>query len=71
MIIDGFEKAIIGVEHQTNRIVYDKNAMVKILVKNKMEIMDAIEYLQHNVWDSYNGQDTPIYIERLTIKELI
>lgn len=71
MIIDGFEKAIIGVEHQTNRIVYDKNAMVKILVKNKMGIMDAIEYLQHNVWDSYNGQDTPIYIERLTIKELI
>jgi len=60
---DGFDEAIIGIETNSMKLVYDKYLMIEILMK-EMEYSDAIEYLEYNVYCAYVGERTPIYIER-------
>jgi hypothetical protein len=70
MIIDGFEKAIIGIDQIANRIVYDKQKMIYILIKNGMEYNEANEYLNHNLWSAWLGEETPIYMDPITNNKL-
>jgi len=60
---DGFDDAIIGIETNSMKLVYDKDLMIEILIK-EMEYSDAIEYLEYNFYCAYVGERTPIYIER-------
>ncbi len=61
---DGFDDAVIGLEFNTMRLVYDKNKMIDILVENEsLDYEDAVEYLEFNTWCAYVGEKTPIYIE--------
>jgi hypothetical protein len=61
---DGFDNAIIGVEPNTMRLVYNRDKMVEILIEDeKLDEVDAIEYLEYNTWNAYVGEKTPIYIE--------
>jgi len=61
---DGFDNAIIGVEPNTMRLVYNRDKMVETLIEDeKMDEIDAIEYLEYNTWNAYFGEKTPIYIE--------
>lgn len=63
-IIDGFDDAVIGIEPDTNRLVYCKNKMIDALVKrDKMDWDEAVEFLEFNVWTAYMGGTTPIYIQ--------
>jgi hypothetical protein len=60
---DGFDAAIIGVDPISMRLIYDRNLMVEILTEEEeMEEVDAIEYLEFNTWNTYFGEQTPIYI---------
>ena len=65
LIADGFDDAIIGVEHISGRVVYDIDAMIEILKREDMSYEDAIEHLQYNVFGSYVGENTPIYINQI------
>lgn len=67
---DGFDKAIIGVEIISERIVYDKQKMIEILMTEGMNVDDAIEYLEYNVFCSYVGEHTPIYVDLMNINEI-
>lgn len=61
---DGFDGAIVGVEPNTMRLVYDRDKMIGILIEDEeMEEIDAIEYLEYNTWNAYVGEKTPIFIE--------
>ena len=61
---DGFDNAIIGVEPNTMRLVYSRDKMIGILIEDeKMDEIDAIEYLEYNTWNAHVGDKTPIYIE--------
>jgi hypothetical protein len=61
---DGFDKAIIGVEPNSMRLVYDRDKMIEILMTDEeLTELDAIEYLEYNTWNAYVGEKTPIYIE--------
>lgn len=61
---DGFDNAIIGVEPNTMKLVYSRDKMVGILIEDeKMDEIDAIEYLEYNTWNAYVGEKTPIFIE--------
>ena len=61
---DGFDGAIVGVEPNTMRLVYDRDKMIGILMTDEeMEEIDAIEYLEYNTWNAYVGEKTPIFIE--------
>ena len=61
---DGFEKAIIGIDPNSMRLVYDRNKMVDILIEDEgMTHEDAIEHLEFNTYCAYVGEKTPIYIQ--------
>jgi hypothetical protein len=63
---DGFDDAIVGVLNidGSTRVVYDKWAMVNVMRCTDPEVTfdDALEFLEYNVWGSYIGPNTPIYM---------
>jgi hypothetical protein len=67
---DGFDGAIIGVDANVERIVYDKHKMIEILISQGWEHDDALEHLEYNVWCAYVGENTPIYVDVMGINEI-
>lgn len=60
---DGFDRAVIGIDPESMRLVYDRNIMFDILVTDEeMDPIDAIEHLNFNVYGAYVGEKTPIYV---------
>jgi hypothetical protein len=61
---DGYDKAIIGVDVQNFRLIYDYDLAIQILIEDEgMTEEDAIEYFEFNTLGSL--QDTseyPIFI---------
>jgi hypothetical protein len=67
---DGFDGAIIGVDANVERIVYDKYKMIEILISQGLDHDDALEHLEYNVWCAYVGENTPIYVDVMGIDEI-
>jgi hypothetical protein len=61
LFADGFDDAIIAIEVNTGRVIYDYNKMIGSLVSDGMSLEEAVEYLDFNVLDAYVGEQTPIY----------
>lgn len=62
MIADGFDDAVIGICHHSQKLIYSYRKCVNILVSNDdMQEIDAIEYLDFNTINSYVGEKTPIW----------
>lgn len=59
---DGFDDAIVGLDSKSFRVIYDADVMVRILMEQGMEEVDAIEYLDYNVFNAWIGDQTPIYM---------
>ena len=61
---DGFDKAVIGVDLQHYRLIYDYDLAIKILVEDDgMTLEDAIEHFDFNVLGSLRNDDEyPIFI---------
>jgi hypothetical protein len=47
--VDGFDDAVIGVDACNTRLVYDVSLMIECLVKEGMEVDDAIDHFEYNV----------------------
>ena len=72
---DGFDEAIIGVGRRCGQptiVVYDADKCRTILQKRmKGDPIDADEYFEFNVVGAWMGENTPIFVERLSdIEEL-
>lgn len=67
---DGFNDAIIGYCYDMvagcNRVVYDYEKMVDILVKrDEMTQEEAVEFIDFNVVGAFMGKNTPIYMNKI------
>lgn len=63
LLADGFEDALIGHTNGGNVVaVYDYNKCVEILWKQGMSPIEAIEYMEYNVVNSYVGEKTPVFV---------
>tara|TARA_S200002703_G_scaffold137311_1_gene127025 strand:- start:292 stop:513 length:222 start_codon:yes stop_codon:yes gene_type:complete len=61
--VDGFDKAIIGEEYFSGRLVYSAERMMKILMnRDGMSFEEALEFMEYNIIGAYVGEMTPIYI---------
>lgn len=61
--VDGFDKAIIGEEYFSGRLVYSVERMMKVLMKRDgMSFEEALEFIEYNIIGAYLGEMTPIYI---------
>jgi len=61
MVADGFDDAIIGVCGE--RIVYNRDKCIDVLMEQGMTSGEAEEYFQYNVEGSYMGENMPIFVE--------
>ena len=63
---DGFDKAIIGVADDiatsSQRLIYDVDKCIQILMDQGMSDEEAVEYFEFNVSGSYVGENTPIWL---------
>jgi|TARA_Y100000389_G_C17143825_1_gene356275 hypothetical protein len=61
---DGFDKAIIGFELATMRLIYSKLKCVEVLMlDDEMDYEEAMEYLEYNTFNAYVGEKTPIWCD--------
>ena len=61
--IDGFDKAIIGVQEGIQpRLVYDLWKIVDVL-KKEMSEEDALDYIAYNITGAYVGESTPVIVD--------
>jgi hypothetical protein len=62
LVADGFDDAIIGIDLNTERLVYSTSKCIEILMKD-MSHEEAIEHFEFNVSGSYMGEKTPIWCD--------
>ena len=65
LFADGFDDAIIGVCGLTYRVVYSKVRVIETLMSEGMSEEDAIEHAEFNIFNSYVGEQTPIFMDEL------
>ena len=60
---DGYDKAILGLT-DNGQLVYSKEIMVDLLLNMSSEMTeeDAWEFLEYNCFNTYVGEQTPIFI---------
>ena len=76
LFADGFDDAIIGVYFDRMvgkyRVVYDSWKMIEALREREdMTTVEAVEYLEFNVWTAYVGDGTPLYIDAMNREQII
>ena len=57
---DGFDEAIIGIDVNSNRLIYSVSKCIEILSKSMTE-EEAVEYFDYNIHGAYMGDKTPIW----------
>jgi len=73
LFADGFDDAVIGIDMNSEvpRVVYGVEKMIFILMhRDGMSEEEALEYLDYNVFSSYLGSGTPIYINQMSSDEI-
>ena len=64
MFAEGFDKAIIGVDSQTGRVIYSIDKCIQILQEDHdMTENDAVDYFYFNCEAAYVGERTPIWCD--------
>jgi len=70
LLADGFDDAVIGITFGVQaKAVYSVNECLHILVKEGMEMDDAVEHFEYNVAGGYVGEKTPIWVYDFDISE--
>jgi hypothetical protein len=69
LFADGFDDAILGLDTLSLRVVYSKQQMIQILIDEDMTPEDAIEFLEYNTWNTYVGEQTPIFVDQIDVFE--
>lgn len=62
LLLDGFDKALVGVAQQFNKpplAVYDYDKIIKILCR-EMSHADAVEFFEFNIGGAWFGEGTPL-----------
>ena len=62
LFVDGFELSVLGTTDD-GRIIYSKSLMVQqLILEEETSFEDAMIALEFNVWNTYVGDFTPIYV---------
>lgn len=63
LIADGFDDAVVGYHHQSERLIYSIKKCIGILIDEGMTEEDALEHFNYNVEGAYVGEKTPIWCD--------
>lgn len=62
LFVNGFDDAIVGIDHASLRVIYDVQLMFMILIEEGMDSEDARDHLDFNILNAFVGDNTPIYM---------
>ena len=65
LFTDGLDEALIGICPLSHRLVYSRSKVINILMREMSEL-DARDCAEFNIFNSYEGDLTPIFIEDFT-----
>lgn len=64
LFADGFDDAIIGICPNTLKTIYSRTKCAEILMQEEnIDMMEALDYLEYNTFNTYVGEYTPIFME--------
>jgi hypothetical protein len=63
LFADGLDAAILGVCDQTQRIIYSKRKVLRILERQGLSWEDAREHFDFNIAAAFVGEQTPIWLD--------
>ena len=68
LFADGFDEAIIGIAYVRGSavVVYDEELVIKSLTEAGLGEIAAREYFDFNVAGAYVGEQTPVFVRRLS-----
>lgn len=69
--LDGLESAIIGFAYHDNeyRLIYSAEKIIKKFMRDGMERGEAVEWAETNVFQSYFGETSPVFVQEITDKK--
>ena len=70
IFVDGLDSAILGMDTEYQRVIYSKSKMIDVLIQDGLTELDAVEWLEYNVWNIYVGEHTPIFLHELTKEDI-
>jgi hypothetical protein len=70
IFVDGLDSAILGMDTEYQRVIYSKSKMIDVLIQDGLTELDAVEWLEYNVWNTYVGEHTPIFLHELTKEDI-
>lgn len=73
LLADGFEGAFIGISHRFGFDVpvatYDRETCIEILMRDDLTREEADEFFEYNVIGSWVGDETPVFVETMSLAE--
>ena len=73
LLADGLEEAFIGVVHRFGFsepvAAYDREKCIEILMRDGGNRQEAEDHFEYNIIGAWVGDQTPVFIERLTLQE--
>ena len=70
IFVDGLDSAILGMDTEYQRVIYSKSKMIDVLIQDGLTELDEVEWLEYNVWNTYIGEHTPIFLHELTKEDI-
>ena len=61
LIADGLDKAIIGIDEHSMRLIYSYTKIIQVLMEDDMTREEAEEWFGYNIQSAWFGEKTPIY----------
>ena len=71
--MDGYDDCILGIceRHGMQPVIaYDRNMVLKKLMKDGMTEDEAVEFFLFNQIGAWMGEGTPVFVTRLTLKQI-
>lgn len=67
LLLDGYESALIGVARRCGQpmlAVYDEDRIIQALIERGLDMLEAVDFYEHNVVGAWVGPMTPIILAR-------
>ena len=74
LVADGYDEAVLGIARrcsQPDLIAYDVEKIIEILMtRSDITYEEAVEFFDFNIAGAWVGEETPIFIYKMTIEEV-
>lgn len=59
--VDDYDSCVMGYDYVNDKLIYSMQQMIDLCLEQGLEHQDALDHLNHNVWNAWVGHKTPIF----------